>query len=67
MKYNNPKITSFRDLIIWQKGLAIAKETYKKFSNLDLDNLETLLFNNLILLSIMTKYFSIDSNLSDIE
>jgi len=29
MKYNNPKITSFRDLIIWQKGLAIAKETYK--------------------------------------
>lgn len=29
MEYNNPKITSFRDLIIWQKGLEIAKEVYK--------------------------------------
>jgi four helix bundle protein len=29
MENDNPKITSFRDLIIWQKGLAIAKETYK--------------------------------------
>jgi len=29
MEYNNPKITSFRDLIIWQKGLDIAKEIYE--------------------------------------
>ncbi len=29
MEYNNPKISSFRDLIIWQKGLEIAKEVYK--------------------------------------
>jgi len=29
MEYNNPKITSFRDLIIWQKGLIIAKSVYE--------------------------------------
>lgn len=29
MEYNNPKISSFRDLIIWQKGLDIAKEIYE--------------------------------------
>lgn len=29
MEYNNPKITSFRDLVIWQKGLEIAKEIYE--------------------------------------
>jgi len=29
MEYNNPKITSFRDLVIWQKGLEITKEIYE--------------------------------------
>lgn len=29
MEYNNPKIISFRDLIVWQKGLEIAKEIYR--------------------------------------
>lgn len=29
MEYNNPKISSFRDLVIWQKGLEIAKEIYE--------------------------------------
>jgi len=29
MEYNNPKVTSFRDLVIWQKGLDIAKEVYE--------------------------------------
>lgn len=29
MEYNNPKIISFRDLIVWQKGLEIAKEVYR--------------------------------------
>ncbi len=29
MEYNNPKINSFRDLVIWQKGLEIAKEVYE--------------------------------------
>ena len=34
MEYNNPKITSFRDLIVWQKGLEIAKEVYKVTNSL---------------------------------
>ncbi len=29
MQYKNPNITSFRDLVIWQRGLDIAKEVYK--------------------------------------
>lgn len=29
MEYNNPKITSFRDLIIWQKGITISKRVYQ--------------------------------------
>lgn len=28
MEYENPKITSFRDLLVWQKGLDIAKAVY---------------------------------------
>lgn len=29
MEHNNPKIISFKDLIVWQKGIEIAKEVYK--------------------------------------
>ena len=29
MENNNPKVVSFRDLVVWQKGLTIAKESYK--------------------------------------
>ncbi len=29
MESNNPKVISFRDLIVWQKGLSIAKQSYK--------------------------------------
>jgi four helix bundle protein len=25
---NNPKVVSFRDLVVWQKGLSIAKQSY---------------------------------------
>lgn len=28
MAYENPKITSFKDLVVWQKGMAITKQVY---------------------------------------
>jgi len=39
MEYNNPKIVSFRDLIVWQKGLEIAKDIYKITSSFPKDEI----------------------------
>jgi four helix bundle protein len=39
MEYNNPKISSFRDLIIWQKGIAIAKGVYAITKSLPKDEI----------------------------
>jgi len=39
MEYNNPKILSFRDLIVWQKGLEIAKEIYRISANFPKDEI----------------------------
>ena len=28
LKYDNPKVDGFRDLVVWQKGIALAKRVY---------------------------------------
>ncbi len=38
-KFQNPKITSFRDLVIWQKGIEIAKMVYQLTKLLPKDEL----------------------------
>lgn len=37
MDYKNPKITSFRDLVIWQKGIGLSKQIYALTKSLPKD------------------------------
>jgi len=57
MEYNNPKITSFRDLVIWKKGLEIAKEIYK----VDLKNLPKMIEDEQKMLSAIIKKLKINT------